>query len=144
MMKHGERIGVARDDPFMQKRIPVYRVFAAQPVIERVGICHYLRVKQLIEAEGLVVDRKLLLSLHRFLSSCSGLAGQWAHAIYPNKRRASSSLMVSTQVMRRRSISAASWRTVGVWKRVRSGSSRPKESSIQAMSCAPSIECPPR
>src|SRR5579885_2467476 len=51
--------------------------------------------------------------------------------------------IVSGLTMRRRSTSAANWRTVGASKRVRKGSSMPKVRVICATNCAPSMEWPP-
>src|SRR5262249_53069412 len=49
-MEDGEDAGVIRYDPGMKKRIPHYRIRFAKTPIERIRICKYLGIEQLIEA----------------------------------------------------------------------------------------------
>jgi len=36
----------------MEIRIPVHRIFVTEPTIQRVGVRQYLRIQQVIQAEG--------------------------------------------------------------------------------------------
>ena len=50
-MEHLDHVGVARDDPRVQVRIPVDGILFAQTVVERIRIRQDFRIEQVIEAE---------------------------------------------------------------------------------------------
>jgi len=55
-MEHLDHVGVARDDPRVQVRIPVDGILGAQTVVERIRIREDLRIEQVVEAERGIQD----------------------------------------------------------------------------------------
>ena len=52
LVQHLDHILVTRDDPRVQKGVPVHRIFGAKPVEKRVRVGEDLGIKQVIEAQN--------------------------------------------------------------------------------------------
>ena len=51
VLENGHHIGVTGHHPGMQKGIPMHRILAAQPVIQRIRVGQHFLVQQVVQAQ---------------------------------------------------------------------------------------------
>jgi len=72
-LEDGDDVGVARDHPGVQVRVPVYGVLLAQLMIERIGVGQHLWIQQLHQAQDLALFTRLRRCFYLHILSYSSI-----------------------------------------------------------------------